>query len=96
MKRNTTMAALGTLMTLAAIGTAGAATEAASTATQATCDALVKQADNALSTHKSDAKAKAAREQRDKGDKECKAGNYAKGAEHLRHAITDLGMKPVN
>lgn len=97
MKRNTTTLALGTLLALAAFGTAGAATEAAAAAaTQATCDALAKQAGNALSTHKSDAKSKAAREQRDKGEMECKAGNFAKGAEHLRHAITDLGMKPVN
>jgi hypothetical protein len=94
MKRNTTIIALATLTTLAAFGTASAATEA--TATHATCDALVKQADNALTTHKGDSKAKAAREQRDKGEKECKTGNYTKGAEHLRHAITDLGMKPVD
>jgi curli biogenesis system outer membrane secretion channel CsgG len=96
MKRNTTIMALATIATLAAFGTASAATEATPMATQATCDALVKQADNALTTHKSDSKAKAAHEQRDKGEKECKAGNYAKGAEHLRHAITDLGMKPVD
>jgi predicted lipoprotein with Yx(FWY)xxD motif len=97
MKRNTTMLALGTLVALAAVGTAGAATTAAQpAATQATCDALMKQAGNALTTHKGDAKAKSAQEQRDKGEKECKAGNYTAGAEHLRHAITDLGMKPVN
>jgi hypothetical protein len=64
-------------------------------ATQATCDALLKQASSALTSHPGDAKAKAAQEQRDKGEKECKAGNYAKGAEHLRKAISDLGMKPV-
>ena len=97
MKRNTTMIALGTLLALAAVGTAGAATPTAqAAATQATCDALVKQADSALTAHKGDAKAKSAQEERDKGEKECKAGNYAKGAEHLRKSITDLGMKPVN
>lgn len=96
MKRNTTMLALGTMVALAAVGTAGAATAPAQpAATQATCDALLKQADSALTTHKGDAKAKAAQEQRDKGAKECKAGNFAKGAEHLHKAITDLGMKPV-
>jgi hypothetical protein len=56
----------------------------------------MKQADSALATHKGDTKAKAAQPERDKGDKECKAGRYDKGAEHLRRAITDLGMKPVN
>jgi hypothetical protein len=97
MKRNTTMIALGTMLALAAVGTAGAATAAAQpAATQATCDALAKQADSALTAHKGDAKAKSAQEQRDKGEKECKAGNYEKGAEHLRKSITDLGMKPVN
>jgi hypothetical protein len=97
MKRNTTMMALGTMVALAAFGTAGAATNPAQpAATQATCDALVKQADSALTTHKGDAKAATAKEQRDKGEKACKAGDYAKGAEHLRRAITDLGMKPVN
>lgn len=97
MKRNTTLMALGTMMALAAVGTAGAATNAAPpAATQATCDALVKQADSALTAHKGDAKAKAAQEQRDKGEKACKAGEFAKGAEHLRRAITELGMKPVN
>ena len=97
MKRNTTMLALGTLVVLGAFGTAGAATNAAQpAATQATCDALMKQADSALTTHKGDAKAKAAQEQREKGAQECKAGNYAKGVEHLRKAITELGMKPVD
>ena len=97
MKRNTTLIALGTMVAMAAVGTASAATNAAQpAATQATCDALLKQADNAVTTHKADPKAKSAQEQRDKGEKECKAGNFAKGAEHLRHAITDLGMKPVN
>jgi uncharacterized protein HemX len=95
--RKTTLLAAGMLIALAGVGTAGAATNAAQpAATQATCDALMKQADTAVSTHKTDAKAKAAQEHRDAGAKECKAGNYAKGAEHLRHAITDLGMKPVN
>jgi hypothetical protein len=94
MKCNTTMLALGTMVALATFGTAGAATQP--TATQATCDALVKQADTALSAHKGDAKAAGAREERAQGEKECKAGNYAKGAEHLRRAINELGMKPVN
>lgn len=94
--RTTTLAA-GAMIALLGIGTAGAATTATQpAATQATCDALVKQVDTAMATHKTDAKAKAAREQRDAGEKECKAGSYAKGAQHLRHAITDLGMKPVN
>ena len=97
MKRNTKLMALGTMMALAAVGTAGAATNAAHpAATQATCDALVKQANSALTTHKADAQAKGAQEQRDKGEKACKAGEFAKGAEHLRRAITELGMKPVN
>jgi hypothetical protein len=97
MMRNTRMMALGTMIALAAVGTAGAATNAAQpAATQATCDALVRQADSALTTHKGDAKATAAREQREKGEKACKAGEYAKGAEHLRKAISELGMKPVN
>jgi hypothetical protein len=97
MKRNTTMMALGTMVVLAAVGTAGAATNAAQpAATQATCDALLKQADTAVTAHKADAKVTAAKEQRDKGEKACKAGEFAKGAEHLRRAITELGMKPVN
>jgi hypothetical protein len=97
MNRKTTLMAMGAMIALAGFGTAGAATNATQqAATQATCDALMKQADTALAAHKSDAKAKAAQEQRAAGTKECKAGNYAKGAEHLRHAINDLGMKPVN
>jgi hypothetical protein len=92
MKRNRNLIALGTILGLAAVAPAGAATPA----TQATCDALLKQADAALVAHKGDAKAKAAEEQRAKGATECKAGNFAKGAEHLRTAIADLGMKPVN
>lgn len=97
MKRNMTITALGTMLVLAAVGTAGAATNPAQpTATQATCDALARQADTALTAHKTDAKSKAAQEQRDKGEKECRAGNHAKGAELLRRAITELGMKPVN
>ena len=84
-------------MALAGAGMAGAATNATqSTATQATCDALTKQAETALTTHKADTKAKSAQHQRDEGTKACKAGDYAKGAEHLRRAITDLGMKPVD
>lgn len=95
--RKTTLLVAGTMLALAGLGTAGAATNATQpAATQATCDALTKQADSALSTHKTDAKAKSAQEHRDAGAKDCKAGNYAKGAEHLRRAITDLGMKPVN
>jgi len=95
MNRKSNIIVLGTVLGLAVAATAGAATTAMP-ATQATCDALTKQADTALSAHKSDAKAKTAQEQREKGVTECKAGNYAKGAEHLRTAITDLGMKPVN
>jgi hypothetical protein len=95
--RKTTMLAVGTIIALAGLGTASAATNATQpAATQATCDALMKQADAAVSAHKTDAKAKAAQEHRDAGAKDCKAGNFAKGAEHLRRAITDLGMKPVN
>lgn len=95
--RRTTMTALGTMIALAAVGTAGAAANPAQpAATHATCDALVKQANSALASHTTDTKAKAAQEQRAMGEKECKAGNYAKGVEHLRRAITDLGMKPVN
>lgn len=97
MKFDKRMIALAATMTLAAFGTAGAATNAAQpAATQATCDALLKQANTALSTHSADAKAKSAQSERDKGEKECKAGNFAKGTEHLRKAITDLGMKPVD
>ncbi|HWJ06323.1 MAG TPA: hypothetical protein VNS57_11130 [Steroidobacteraceae bacterium] len=93
----TTILALGTMVALAGAGLAGAATSDTTAApTQATCDALMKQADSALATHKSDAKAKTAQQHRDEGAKECKAGSYAKGAEHLRRAITDLGMKPVD
>jgi hypothetical protein len=97
MKLNKMMIAAGATVALAAFGTAGAATNVAQpAATQATCDALAKQANTALTTHGASDKTKAAQEQRDKGEKECKAGNYAKGTEHLRRAITDLGMKPVN
>jgi hypothetical protein len=95
--RKTRMLVLGTMLALAGTGVAGAATKTSATAaTQATCDALMKQADSALTTHKTSTKAKAAQQLRDDGSKECKAGNYAKGAEHLRRAITDLGMKPVD
>jgi len=95
--RKTTILAVGTMLALAGAGVAGAATKTpAPAATHATCDALMKQADSALTTHKTSAKAKSAQQLRDEGSKECKAGNYAKGAEQLRHAITDLGMKPVD
>lgn len=97
MKLRTTTIAAGTIIALLGIGSAGAATNAPKpAATQATCDALLKQADTAMSTHKTGTKAQAAKEQRNAGEKACKAGEYAKGAEHLRHAITDLGMKPVD
>ena len=98
MTLNKTLLAVGATMALAAFGTAGAATNAthAAPATRATCDALVKQAASALTTHKSDAKARSAQDERAKGEKECQAGNYAKGAEHLRRAIVDVGMKPVD
>lgn len=97
MKLNRTTIAIGATMALAAFGTAGAATSySQSAATQASCDALVKQADTALSAHKTESKAKSAQEARDAGEKECKAGNFAKGTDHLRRAITDLGMKPVS
>lgn len=93
----TTMLAVGATMALAAAGIAGAATKATEpAATQATCDALTKQVDAAVSTHKTDAKLKSAQKHREEGAKACKAGEFAKGAEHLRMAITDLGMKPVN
>lgn len=89
--------ALGTTAALVSFGVAGAATTGTQhAATQATCDALLKQANTALSAHAADAKAKSAQEQRDKGEKECKAGDFAKGSEHLRKAVTDLGMNPVN
>jgi hypothetical protein len=97
MKINKAMIAVAATMALAAFGTAGAATSAAQpAATQATCDALLKQADTAMAAHKGDPKAAAAKEQRAKGEAACKAGDFAKGSEHLRRAITDLGMKPVN
>jgi len=97
MKRNSTVMALGAMMALAAFGTAGAANSPAQpAATQATCDALARQADSALAAHAGDAKAKAAQQDRAMGEKECKAGNFAKGTEHLRRAISDLGLKPVN
>lgn len=97
MKINKAMIALGATVALAAFGTAGAATAAAPpAATQATCDALLKQADTAVAAHKGEANAKAAQEQRTKGEAACKAGEFAKGSEHLRRAITELGMKPVN
>ena len=60
MIRNTKLIALGTLAALAALGTANAATPAMPAANQATCDALLKQADTSLTAHKSDAKAQAA------------------------------------
>ncbi len=98
MNFKTTTMVTGAMIALLGIGTAGAATTATQpAATRATCDALTKQVDSAMTTQKADdAKTKAAKEQRATGEKECKAGSYAKGAEHLRHAITDLGMKPVN
>jgi urease alpha subunit len=97
MKRHTSLMVLGSMVALAAAGTAGAATStAAPVATQASCEALARQADTAVMAHKTDAAAKTAQEQRVKGEKACKAGEYAKGTEHLRRAITDLGMKPVN
>ena len=93
----TTMLAVGAALTLAGAGVAGAAPSAAQpAATHATCDALQKQAATALSTHKTDAKSKSAEKLRDEGSQACKAGDYAKGAEHLRRAITELGMKPVD
>lgn len=97
MKLNKMILALGATVALATFGTAGAAaTTTHAAATKATCDALMKQADTTLAAHKADAKAKSAHEHRAAGDKECKAGNYAKGAEQLRMALTDVGMKPVD
>jgi len=97
MNRKTTLLALAAMASLAGLGTAGAATSTTHpAATQATCDALMKQADTAITAHKSDTKAKSAQEHRAAGARDCKAGSYAKGAEHLRRAITDLGMKPVD
>jgi len=96
MKPIRTMMVLGAAMALTAIGTAGAATNPAQpAATRATCDALVRQAGSAFATHKADPKSKTAQVQREQGEKACKAGNFATGAEHLRRAISDLGMKPV-
>jgi hypothetical protein len=94
--RKTSMMAVGAMLALAGAGVAGAATKAAPAATQSACDALARQADSALTTHKTSSKAKTAQQLRDEGARECKAGNYAKGAEHLRQAINDLGMKPVD
>ena len=97
MRLNKTILALGATVALATFGTAGAAADIAhAAATKATCDALMKQADTALAAHKTDAKAKSAQEHRAAGDKECKAGNYAKGTEQLRMALTDVGMKPID
>jgi ethanolamine utilization microcompartment shell protein EutL len=96
MKFNKATIALGATIALAALGTAGAATAAQPAATQATCDALLKQADTAITSHKGAPGEKSAQEQRAKGEAACKAGEFAKGSEHLRRAITDLGMKPVN
>jgi hypothetical protein len=95
--RKATMLAVGAMVALAGAGAASAATKTTTpAATQAACDALTRQADSALTTHKSAAKAKTAQQLRDEGAKECKAGNYAKGVEHLRQAINDLGMKPMD
>jgi hypothetical protein len=89
--------ALSALIAVAGIGTAGAATSATKAANQDTCHALIKQADSALSTHKGDAaKSQSAKEHLATGKADCKAGSYEKGAEQLRQAINDLGMKPVN
>ena len=96
---NTTrkLAALAATLSLAAFGTAFAATAAApAPANKATCEALTRQVDSALAGTKDAKRSEAARVERNIGEQDCKAGKYDVGSEHLRKALSDLGMKPVN
>ena len=97
MNLKTTLIAAAATLSLAGLGVASAATNAAPAhATAATCDSLVKQANTATATNATGKKSEAAKKLRTDGEKYCKEGFYDKGAKDLRQAITDMGMKPVN
>jgi hypothetical protein len=60
-----------------------------------TCSSLTKQFDDAMGTHGNAAKFSEAKTLRAEGEKDCTAGEFAKGAHDLRHALRDLGVKPA-
>jgi hypothetical protein len=63
--------------------------------TAADCKSLLHQFDVAAKAHQSAPHAEAARKSRDLGDAACTAGHFADGVHQLRHALHDIGVKPV-
>jgi hypothetical protein len=58
------------------------------------CAALEMQFDQAITSHGSAAKSKAAKELRIKGGTLCKANQQASGVKTLQQALQDIGVKP--
>ena len=92
--------AAGALVVAAAEPAAGPAAPAASEpaarpATEADCADLLRQFDVAWPSHRDGPKAAAAREARDRGERECRERHYADGVHHLRRALRSIGVKPA-
>jgi len=73
----------------------GPAASAGMTATQE-CVSWQSQFDKEIRTHANKAKAPVAKQLRDQGVAECKAGNVSDGATKLQQALNDIGIKPAN
>lgn len=59
------------------------------------CEHLLQQFDVAWNAHRNGQRAAAARKSREAGETACREGRYSEGVHHLRHALHDLGLKPV-
>jgi hypothetical protein len=63
--------------------------------TAADCKSLLHQFDVAATAHRQAPHADRAQKSRDQGAGACAAGHYADGVHQLRHALHDIGVKPV-
>ena len=61
-----------------------------------TCQSMMQQLDDAITSHANDPKIAAAKKQREEVNKACSAKTYHTGVKHLRLGLKDLGVTPVN
>ena len=87
-------AAAGLLVTAIALAGGPPATPHAP-ATHGDCQNLLKQFDVAWPAHREGTRAAGAHRSRDLGEADCRAGRYTDGVRNLRHALHEIGVKPV-
>ena len=68
---------------------------AARPATAADCQSLLHQFDVAITAHRGASHADDAQQSRDLGEAACTQGHYGDGVLKIRHALHEIGVKPV-